>query len=392
MRPVFDHFSSHAAWSRSQSPGSPSKTEVWPECNSAHFRENEVTLVSEARIALADPAALAARLIAYFVEYDVVCETRGGRTVADLGRGTGMLSVSAHHLTVRVEAPDQGDLELLRSVFASHVVEFAPTPPSISWSGLDPANATFAGFREIRLIAVADLNPHLRRLTFSGRDLGRFSSSADLHVRLYIPPPNLAVPEWPRPGRDGRTLWPQASRRPAARYYTLRYIDEATGRFDIDFVLHEDAGPGADFAARCQPGDLIGMDGPFGRNAGTASWHLLAGDETALPAIARILEEAPFEAEGLAIIEVAGREEELPLAAPPGYNIRWLHRNGAQPGLPDRLLPALRDCALPRHQDVFVWIGCEHSLAKSLRRHVTKERGISRDRQLIVGYWTRDDA
>lgn len=349
-----------------------------------------MTLVSEARISLADPAALAARLVAHLNEYDVVCETRGGRTVADFGRGIGILSVDTHHLTVTVEAPDQGDLELLRSVLASHVVEFAPTIPNIRWSGLDPTNATFAGFREIRLIAVADLNPHLRRLTFSGGDLERFTSSADLHVRLYFPPPNLAVPEWPRPGLDGRTLWPDEPRRPAARYYTLRRIDGATGRFDIDFVLHEDAGPGADFAARCRPGDLIGMDGPFGRNVGSARWHLLAGDETALPAIARILEEAPPDAHGLAIIEVAGPEEELPLAAPPGLIIRWLHRNGAQPGLPDRLLPAICSSDLPEHGDVFIWIGCEHTVAKSLRRHISKERGIARDRQLIVGYSSRD--
>ncbi len=351
-----------------------------------------MALVSEAHITLSDPAALAAQIVDRFIEYEVAFETRGDRTIADLGRGTGTLSVSPHHLSIRVEAPDQGDLEMLRSVLASHVVEFASEPPIIAWSGLDPTRATFAGFREIRLIAATDLGPHLRRLTFSGSDLGRFCGSADLHVRLYFPPRGLAVPEWPRPGPDGRPIWPAEARRPAPRYYTLRHIDGAAGRFDIDFVLHADAGPGADFAMRCRPGDVLGMDGPFGRNAGSAAWRLLAGDETALPAIARILEEAPPNARGLAIIEVDGPQDEMRLAAPRGIAIRWLHRNGAPAGQPDRLMPALRACVVPQNEDVFVWIGCEFSLAKALRRHVTKTLGIPRDRQLIVGYWSRDDA
>lgn len=345
-------------------------------------------LVSEADIPMADPAGLAARLVDHLVEHEVEFETRDGCTVADLGRGRGSLSVSALSLTVRIEAADRGDLEMLRAVFASHIVEFADEPLEIAWSGLEDTVTTFANFREIRLLRAADLTPHLRRLTFAGPDLARFATDDDLHVRLYFPPPDCAEPEWPRPGADGRTLWPADEKRPEPRYYTLRRIDPSAGEVDIDFVMHADAGPGADFAARAEAGARLGMAGPIGRTVAPAAWHLLAGDETALPAIARILETLPRDAQGQALIEVAGPEEEIPLSPPPGLPVTWLHRGAAPAGCPERLRPALTGLALP--EDAFVWIGCEFDLAKTLRRHFEKELGLARERSLIVGYWARD--
>lgn len=349
-------------------------------------------LITEAEIALADPGALAARLVEHLVEHGVTFETRDGSTVADLGKGTGTMTVRPGTLTVRVEAADDGDLEMLRSVMASHIVEFAPEPIAIRWSGFAGDGALFSNFRELRLVSAADVTPLLRRLTFAGADLARFASADDLHVRLYLPPPGLAVPEWPRLGADGRTLWPPDERRPALRYYTIRRVDPERGLVEIDFVRHVDGGPGAEFAETARPGAVVGMAGPVGRTIGPAAFHVLAGDETALPAIARVLEGLDSAARGRVLVEVAGPQEEIPLAAPPGVTVRWLHRNGAPAGAPDRLLPAVRDGVWPEDGDVFVWIGCEFALAKTLRRYVERERGLPKSRHLIVGYWTRERA
>jgi NADPH-dependent ferric siderophore reductase len=163
------------------------------------------------------------------------------------------------------------------------------------------------------------------------------------------------------------------------------------GTLDIDFVLHADAGPGSDFAKRAEPGAVLGMVGPLGRTVRPASWHLLAGCETALPAIARILEGMAPDARGEAFIEVDGPGEELPLEAPSGIAVRWLHRNGASAGSKERLLPALTTAALPEGMETFVWIGCEFQIAKALRRHFEKERGLPKEHQLIVGYWSASD-
>ncbi|GLS46350.1 siderophore-interacting protein [Methylobacterium brachythecii] len=347
--------------------------------------------VTETDIALADPATLAARLIEHMVEHEVVFETRGVSTVADLGRGTGTLTVLARALNVRVEAEDAGDLEMIRAVFAQHIVEFAEEPLEIRWTGLGESPDAFANFREIRLISAEDLTPHLRRLRFSGPDLARFASDEDLHVRLYFPPAGLAEPEWPRPGPDGRTLWPADERKPTPRYYTIRRIDLAAGTLDIDFVLHADAGPGSAFAETAQPGARLGMVGPLGRTVRSASWHLLAGCETALPAIARILEGMAPDARGEVFLEVAGPEEEIPLAKPAGVALRWLHRDGALAGSQERLLDAITAASWPEGAEPFIWIGCEFQIAKALRRHFEKERGLPKERQLIVGYWSVDD-
>jgi hypothetical protein len=92
--------------------------------------------ITETDIALADPGKLAAKLVDHLVEHEIVFETRGGSTVAHLGRGTGSLTVLEGSLLVRVEADDAGDLEMIRSVFAQHIVEFAEEPLEIRWTGL----------------------------------------------------------------------------------------------------------------------------------------------------------------------------------------------------------------------------------------------------------------
>lgn len=348
-------------------------------------------LVSQTRIAMADPAALAARLAERLAESEIALETGGGGLVADLGRGRGYLSARAADLTVRVEAADAGDLEMLRTFFASHIVELAQGPLAIAWSGLDRAGTPFSNFREIRLVGIADLGPRLRRLTFAGSDLARFAGDAELHVRLYIPPKGCTRPEWPLQGPDGRTLWPSEERRPEPRYYTLRHVDAARGEVAIDFVMHAEPGPGADFAASARPGDLLGMVGPLGGTVKPASWYLLAGDETALPAIARILEALPRSARGEAVIEVGGPEDELRVDPPPGLRLRWLHRGGAAPGSVEALTRAVTQTPLPAGEDPFVWIGCELAVARALRHHFGTICGLPRDRHAILGYWSRQD-
>lgn len=343
-------------------------------------------LISEATIPLADPARLTSDLVEHMTAHDVACERRSGCVVADLGLGSGSFELVDGALRVRVEARDQGGIEMLRSFIATNIVEFAgQETPIIAWSGCEPAAASFANFRVVRLASSVALSPRMRRLTFAGADIGRFACEHDLHVRLYIPPTGLAVPEWPRPGPDGRTLWPQDDRRPVARYYTVRRA--CADVLEIDFVLHDDPGPGARFACEARPGAICGIAGPLGRTAPPAAWRLLVGDETALPAIARLLESARPDARGLALIAVAGRDEEMPLRHPPGFAVRWLHRDAIEPGSTDCLVEAVSQLDWPDEPDKFVWAGCEVATAKKLRHHLRVERRLARERHLVVGYW-----
>jgi NADPH-dependent ferric siderophore reductase len=346
------------------------------------------SLVTEAEITLPDAAGLAAKFVEHLAEHDVACETSAGRTVADLGIGAGVLEASGPLLKVRLEADDLGKLEMLRSFVASHVVEFADGPePSIVWRGGVGRSDAFSDFREVTLKGVRTIAPRMRRLTFAG-DVARFASEKDLHVRMYFPPEGLAEPEWPRPGPDGRTIWPADDRKPEVRYYTVRRVDVAAGEIDLDFVLHADAGPGADFALRAAAGSVCGIAGPLGRTAPTAAWTLLAGDETALPAIARILEAMPVDARGAALIEVEDESDEIPLDAPAGLEIRWLRRGGETAGAP--LVAAIAAQPWPDEPDMFAWVACEYGASKTIRKHLRSVRGLPRERHLVVGYWERE--
>jgi NADPH-dependent ferric siderophore reductase len=345
-------------------------------------------LVSEADFTLPDAALVAARLVEHMAEHDVVCETSGACTTAHLGIGSGVLEATESCLKVRVEAADLGALELLREFVVSHVAEFADgATPVFAWRGNVSKGARLANFREVRLKSAVDLTPRMRRLTFTG-DVARFACDEEIHVRLYFPPEGVAEPEWPRPGADGGIVWPADEKRPEVRYYTVRRANVEAGEIEIDVLLHEDSGPGSAFAVAARPGSICGMAGPVGRIAPVSGWTLLAGDETALPAIARMLEGMPEEARGLALIEVDGPADELPIRTPEGVALRWLHRATEVSERP--LVEAIRTAEIPcDSSEAYVWVACEHGDAKAIRSHLRTDRGLQRDRHQVVGYWER---
>jgi len=250
-------------------------------------------------------------------------------------------------------------------------------------------------FREMRVVAVRDLTPGMRRITLAGADLARFDSH-HLHVRLLFPPDGLApgaTPCWPRLNARGGIVWPDGRRKPDERKYTLRRVDVAAGTVDIDMVVHADTGgPGSAFAVNAKPGDAVGMAGPGGGGIGRADWYLLAGDETALPAIGRILEGLPPGSRGCAFIEVAGAAEEQPLARPPGIDLQWLHRNGAPAGTTSMLADAVSAAAGPDSGSggtVFAWAAGEFEMFRAVRRHLREDRGLGKAEHLAVAYWRR---
>jgi NADPH-dependent ferric siderophore reductase len=118
--------------------------------------------------------------------------------------------------------------------------------------------------------------------------------------------------------------------------------------------------------------------------------YLLAGDLTALPQIARYLEELPRTATGWAIVEVADAREEIPLPAPPGFAVRWVHRGDLPPGAGDALERAVRAVEPPQEGRTFVWIAGEADALRPLRRWV-KDRGLPAGDVRITGYWKRGE-
>ncbi len=347
-------------------------------------------LATSTRIVLADPEAVLKPLCAHLVEHEAVVTDEGGAKVIRLDAAEARLGLSATALDVSVEAPDIAGLQAMKRAIASHVVEFAPQGevPQIRWNGDGTGPALPADFRVLTVTGVETITPHMRRIRLRGENLARFDQIEALHVRLFIPPADLAEPAWPMVGEDGLLVLPPPEARPSIRKYTIREIDAAAGTIALDFVLHDDAGPGSAFAARAKAGDRVGMAGPGGRGLKLAERYVFLADETGLPAVARMLENLPAEAVGQAFIEIADTGEEQDLRVPAGIAVTWLHRGDAAPGSRPLLQDTFAALDWPAEgPGVYLWAAAEHGAFRDIRAAAKSKLRPERDQHLIVSYW-----
>jgi len=246
--------------------------------------------------------------------------------------------------------------------------------------------------RLLEVREVSRLTPHMVRIALRGEDFGDFrSSGADDHVKLMFAVDGSDRPVLPNPDPSG-PRFPEGASPPVMRDYTPRRFDPDAGELVIDFVLHGD-GPASSWAATAAPGSLVGQGGPRGSLvvSDDFDWYLLAGDETALPSIARRLEELPARARAIVIAEVADAGDELPLPTDAALDLRWLHRGDAEPGTADLLERAIAELELPAGEG-FAWVATEAESARRLRAHLREERGLPKAWTRVTGYWKRGTA
>ncbi|WP_433260066.1 siderophore-interacting protein [Actinosynnema sp. CS-041913] len=241
--------------------------------------------------------------------------------------------------------------------------------------------------REITVLRKEMVGSGLLRLTLGGPGAAGFEAhSPDEHVKLIFPEPDGTL-RLPEPNGD-MLRWPRPS--PTSREYTVRRHDPAAGEIDIDVALH-DGGLGAEWALVVEPGEAVHVAGPPGGLIVPHNYdrYLLAGDLTALPAIARWLEELPRTAAGWAFIEVADATQEIELSAPEDVEVHWLHRGDLPPGAGDALERAVRAVSVPAGERVYVWVAGEAGAIKPLRRWVRDELRLDKADHDITGYWKR---
>ncbi|MGW1890874.1 siderophore-interacting protein [Streptomyces sp. NPDC002004] len=228
------------------------------------------------------------------------------------------------------------------------------------------------------------LSPHMQRVVLGGAGLDGFSAGActDHYVKLLFMPEGVTYPE-PLDLQRIRAELPR-DQWPVTRTYTVRTWDPAAGELTLDFVVHGDEGLAGPWAANARPGDSIRFMGPGGAYApdADADWHLLAGDESALPAIAAALEALPDGATAHAFVEVAGPEEEVKVDSP--AEIVWLHRGDRPVG--EALIRSVRALDFPAGR-VHAFVHGEAGFVKELRRYLRIERDIPREHMSISGYW-----
>ncbi len=199
-----------------------------------------------------------------------------------------------------------------------------------------------------RVVTTEQLTPSLVRVVLGGEGLTGFEAGehTDAYVNVAIPPAGVAYtapfdPDEVR-GRLPREQWP------FRRRYTVRRWDPAEGLVTLDFVIHGGEGVAGPWAAGARPGDALVLTGPSGayRPSPDAGWHLMAGDESALPAIAASMEIVRDGVPVVVRLVVDGPDHELALTTPGALDLAWLHRSGG-PGDADLLPAAVRDLVFP---------------------------------------------
>ncbi|WLQ41006.1 siderophore-interacting protein [Streptomyces laculatispora] len=254
----------------------------------------------------------------------------------------------------------------------------------------------------VRVAGVERISPRMLRVTFSGDALASvMEDRPDQQMKLCFPRQGQRAPRLPEPDAEDTygTRWYEAClaipepERPLMRSFTVRSYDPGSGVMAVDFVLHGDGGPATRWALGAGPGDVVGMVGPssaYARPLPEAGRLLLAGDESALPAIGTILESLPAGAPVTVCAEVADAAEEQRFDTAAELTLRWVHRDRGE-----SLLEAVRSAALPRGSAA-AWLAGEAGTVRALRRHLVEERGLPRSAVEFSGYWrralTQDDA
>lgn len=327
-------------------------------------------------------------LLGHLAEHEFVALRVDDAWILDYESAQIKFAAKGDTLTARITAPTSESLFDARMMAHHHIAEFANCEQEvIAWEGDQPVFTRPPAFRVLTVTDTYDVSPHMRRIRFHGDDLGRYERQEDFHCKLLLPRPGNQAPDWPTLGPDGMPRFPTGEKRLDMRTYTIRRIDSKAGWMEIDFVLHDDAGPGADWAAQACPGQQIGVTGPGGRTARPSAWMLLAADETGLPAIARIAENLPHETRGEILIEVQGPADEISLTVPGGMQLRWLHRNDQAPGTSTLLRDAILASAIPDVEDRFAWVAAEFSTAQTVRKWLRDTVGMIGKDQLVVAYW-----
>jgi NADPH-dependent ferric siderophore reductase len=344
------------------------------------------TLSATTRIDCPDGHKLGQQIVQHLAEHGVEVASVSDRIWRLASKhGAAQIIVDRKALEIQGWAPDAEMLMELKYLLASHVGEFnSESSADILWRGDGDELASLPNLRTLTVASIRDLSRHIRRITFQSTGLKRFDTLAALHAKLLLPRGDKALC-LPRLTGRGIIDWGADNERAWIRKYTIRSIDAQAGTLDVDFVLHEHGGPGSRFAKEARPGDVIGMIGPGGGSAIPADWNLFVGDETALPAIARLIEALPSNARGVALLEVADTEDEQNICSPAAVEIVWLHRKSSIRN--DRLASKATSMAMPQRGSMFAWAGSEFNTFQKVRSDWRQVKRLEKKQHLAVSYW-----
>ncbi|MWA10194.1 siderophore-interacting protein [Streptomyces sp. BA2] len=256
-------------------------------------------------------------------------------------------------------------------------------------------------FFDVHVLRTEYVTPSMIRVALGGDGLARMASAGrDQRIKIFLPHPGQDAPVMPDTTEGDASSWyadwcaldPDV--RGIMRTYTTRELRRDPDELIVDFAVHGAApsphdGPATSWARSARPGARIGVLAPIEEENGAydfrppqdTDWVLLTADESALPAVAAILETLPPATPTRVWIEVHDPADKQELPTKADAQITWLTEEGATPS-------AIRAAELPSGTS-YAWVTGESATVKTVRRHLVGDRGFDRKRISFSGYWRK---
>ncbi|MES0885124.1 siderophore-interacting protein [Roseibium sp. SCP14] len=329
------------------------------------------------------------QLVVDVEEHDVVLERPGAR-VARILVGDSLIEVGSDGsgISLKVSAVSQSILYFLKEAAVRYMTELdAPAAEKLRWKD-DAAPALNDGvpanFHELTLAAKSEPLPGLIRLRLNAKGNLDVLSGPGIHVKLMLPLHSGRVPVWPKMAANGTTSWPSGKDALHVRYYTIRSADPANGHLDIDIVRHE-GGVIAEWAEAASEGDRIGLLGPSGRERPQSGDNVIfAGDQTALPALARMVEDLPEDVSGHLVGEAESYEELRHYLPNSDLVVHAIPPARFQADV----LDVCRTVSAGEKLH-FAWFAGEYKNAQAMRKFFKSELGLGKGSQFSITYWRK---
>jgi len=292
------------------------------------------------------------------------------------------LARDAAGLSVGIKAEDAQVLQQVREYLLFLFDHVSPgTAEALRWSGEIARNRAPLNFHLATVVGTRRVGTRFLRVELSCPGTAQLASGRGMHFSLLLPPEGRA-PVWPRLDDNGRTVWPAGEAALHRAVYTFVDLDPAAGRFTFDVFEHE-GGRATGWAQTARPGQVVGITGPGSGGFPPGRDMLIAGDETALPAIRRILAHSAPDRRGDVFVEVGSPADRCEMPGPEGMALTWLFRDRGE-----TLWDRLKDRAPPEGPDRYVWIAAEQELVRKAKARFKTELGVGAQEGYFAYFWT----
>ncbi|MEJ6395894.1 siderophore-interacting protein [Gymnodinialimonas sp. 2305UL16-5] len=311
-------------------------------------------------------------------ELDVVHNTVNRISVETLLGVIDLRVLGNAHLRLKIGAQSLGDMHILRDSVVSHIVEVFPaTAQTIRWSDAPQQGEYPPKFQFATVLGRRDVSVDFVRVILR---LDRSESFTDkaIHFRFVLPNPDDPAPIWPAMRENGTTLWPQDDKALHVPVYTIR--TQRQDEVEVDIFRHM-GGRTLAWAEAAAIGDRVAIMGPGGSGVLDRNRVILAGDATAFPAIARLLDALPTHAKGHVFLRAPGRARDYPIHPGAQINLTWLDPDDPD-ALPERTARALR--AAPDH---FLWFAASKPEVAAFRALIA-DLDIDKSNKYVAQFWS----